>query len=111
MEKEEIKRLRFCSRCGSEWCELGRVLKYGKYYPSFIVKMKDGEIKKYPEDFEIVEAVCKKCAIDLYDYKHKNEVGEICPHRNIMRKSCQFCNWCFCDYCNFDICTYCGRLN
>lgn len=70
MNKEkriEEKRIRFCSRCGIEYPVLGKVLKWGKYYPAFEVKNVKGEIKKYPEDKEIVEAVCRDCAKDLYD--------------------------------------------
>lgn len=110
MEIEE-KTLRYCSRCGDEWCELGRVLKYGKHYPAFIAKMNNGEVKKYPEDFEIVEAVCKKCATEIYDIQHYNEIGGKCMHFKAMRKSCDHCDWCFCHLCSFNRCTYCGRFN
>lgn len=112
MKEENNKNiLRFCSRCGSNWCELGRILKYGKYYPPFTIKTKDGEIKKYPEDFEIIEAVCKKCSIDLYDYQYRNEIGKTCSHWNMIGKSCENCHWCFCNYCSSDRCTYCGHKN
>ena len=61
------KILSFCSRCGEKWCKLGKVLEYGKHYPAFSVKLKNGTKKEYPADDEIKEAVCSNCAKDLFD--------------------------------------------
>jgi len=68
----EDKIIRFCNRCGREYPILGRVLKWGEYYPGFTVK-KEGEIKEYPEDREIKEAICRDCAKELYDKRFLSE--------------------------------------
>lgn len=64
--------LNICSRCGRRFQELGVVLRYGKFYPGFIKKVKSGipsvikEIKVEPT-FEIKEALCVECSKEVYD--------------------------------------------
>jgi len=64
---ENWKILRFCGRCGVNWCKLGKVLEYGKHYPAFTIKLADGTKKEYSEDTEIKKAVCTDCAKELFD--------------------------------------------
>ena len=68
MKKENKEKIiRFCSRCGIEWCKLGRILEYGKHYPAYMVKFKNGKKKEYPATDEIKKAVCRECAKELFD--------------------------------------------
>ena len=65
--KEKGKIIRFCSRCGEEWCKLGKILEYGKHYPAYVVKFKNGKKKEYSAFDEIKKAVCRECAKELFD--------------------------------------------
>ena len=75
-EKDDEKILRFCSRCGKEWCKLGKILEYGKYYPPLKVKNNSGEIKEMPSDREIKKAVCRECAKDIFDNEELKAHGQ-----------------------------------
>ena len=65
--KEKGKIIRFCSRCGEEWCKLGKILEYGKHYLAYVVKFKNGKKKEYSAFDEIKKAVCRECAKELFD--------------------------------------------
>jgi len=66
-DETKPKMLRCCSRCGEEWGVLGRVLQWGKYYPTMTFKKADGTIGEIPADKEIKEALCKQCSKELFD--------------------------------------------
>ena len=72
------KIVRFCSRCGKEWCVLGKVIEVGKHYPAFTIKTIDGDVEKIPADTEIKEAVCRDCAKELYDLDNNHKRPHTC---------------------------------
>jgi hypothetical protein len=74
-ELREGKILRYCSRCGAEWCILGKVLKWGKHYPAYTVKKADGTKEERPADTEIKEALCRQCAKEHYDNEKIRELS------------------------------------
>ena len=61
--KEEI--LYFCSRCHLKFQVMGEVLEWGKTYPAYTIKSKDGTIENRPENREIKKALCKTCMIEV----------------------------------------------
>ena len=67
MKSKKEKIIPYCSRCGIEWCLLGRVVKYGKHYPAYTIKYKNGTTEERPADDEIKEALCRECAKETYD--------------------------------------------
>jgi len=63
------KILRYCVRCHREFEEMGEVLKWGKYYPACQIKHIDGREEFHPDTWEIVEALCKDCMVEVNSKK------------------------------------------
>ncbi len=70
--KEEL--LYFCVRCHRKFEEFGEILKWGKHYPAMRVKHVDGTEEILPETLEIVEALCKKCMVEVNSKKFDSKV-------------------------------------
>ena len=69
-EEEFEKIIYFCSRCGGKYKPLGKIIKYGKHYPAYTIKFKDGKEEYHAAEDEIKEALCKECAKEFYDKSH-----------------------------------------
>jgi len=77
MTKQKIKEfdtVAYCDRCGKKFCELGKVLEWGKFYPAFRTKDIHGKITEHSSDREIKSAVCVECAKCIFDNHLENLV-------------------------------------
>lgn len=55
-----------CDRCGRKKVPLGRVLEYGKFYPSVTRKFADGHTEETPATNEIKKALCIPCSKETW---------------------------------------------
>jgi len=66
----------WCSRCGGKYLTMGRVLRWGKHYPAYIIKKADGTTEERPAGTEIKEALCRECAKEHYDNEKISELSK-----------------------------------